>query len=85
MDRPGPARVLFAGHVFWPLLPLFWLLATPETALVFLGAGSIAGGVGVILAGSLLQIMTNNASPEFLARSGDGFRVLFLASLARRC
>ena len=123
VDRYGPARVLFAGHLFWSVIPLFWLLATPETALLYLGAasiiggsgaeaaqnaanklitrtppaekrasyaavsstvGNIAGGIGVMLAGWLLQLMSNRASPEFLLRWGDGFRVLFLVSLALR-
>ena len=123
VDRFGSTRVLFGGHIFWSLLPLFWLLATPETALLNLGIasvlggagaeaarnaanklivrtpppdkrasyaavsstiGSIAGGIGVMLAGTLLQLISDNASPEFLARSGDGFKVIFLASLLLR-
>jgi MFS family permease len=123
VDRYGTARMLFGSHMVWATLPLFWLLATPETALIILGVasivggssssaaqnaanklitrtppadkrasyaavssttGSIAGGLGVMLAGLILQILENNASPVFLANWGDGFKVLFAASLVLR-
>jgi len=32
------------GHLFWALLPLFWIWATPETAVVWLGCSSLLGG-----------------------------------------
>lgn len=123
LDRFGARRVLFGGHLLWSLLPLFWLIATPRSALVVLAVasvfggvgaeaalnaatkvitrtpppeqrpryvavsstvGSIAGGFGVILAGVLLDTITGHASPEFLAISGDGYRVLFVASFVLR-
>ena len=45
VDRHGPRRVLLWGHVFWACLPLFWVLATPASALVWLGCGSLVAGV----------------------------------------
>ncbi|HUV38023.1 MAG TPA: MFS transporter [Planctomycetota bacterium] len=44
VDRVGPKRVLFWGHLFWSVLPLFWVWATPETALVWLSISSVVGG-----------------------------------------
>jgi MFS family permease len=123
VDRYGVKRVLFGGHLFWALLPFFWLIATPEKALVILGAASLisgtgsaaamnaatklvtrmppaesrasyiavssaigntAGGLGVILAGTLLQLLADHASPAFLSWSANGFRALFVLSLALR-
>ncbi len=46
VDRLGPKRVLFGGHFFWSLLPAFWLVATPRTALFWLSFSSILSGVG---------------------------------------
>jgi len=44
VDRAGPRRVLFWGHLFWAFLPGFWLLASPRTALVWLGCASLVSG-----------------------------------------
>ena len=50
VDRVGPRRVLFWGHLFWSLLPAFWIFATPRTALVWLGMGSLVGGTSLTAA-----------------------------------
>jgi MFS family permease len=60
VDRFGVKRVLFGGHLFWATLPLFWLVATPETALVLLGAASLIGGSGTAAA--------LNAATKFVTR-----------------
>ncbi len=46
VDRVGPRRVLGWGHFLWGCLPLFWIVATPSTALFWLGWSSIQGSVG---------------------------------------
>ncbi|KPJ58499.1 MAG: hypothetical protein AMS15_08265 [Planctomycetes bacterium DG_23] len=50
VDRLGPKRVLFGGHFFWGLLPAFWLVATPRTALLWLSFSSILSGVACVAA-----------------------------------
>ncbi len=45
VDTRGVRRALHWGHRLWALLPLFWILATPNTALWWLGAAALLGGV----------------------------------------
>ncbi len=45
IDRCGVKPVLRVGHTFWALLPLFWMLATPRTALLWLAPAAVIGGV----------------------------------------
>jgi len=45
VDRYGVKKMLWWGHRFWALLPLFWLVATPRTALWLLGLASLVGGI----------------------------------------
>jgi len=44
VDQIGPKRVLYWGHLFWAFLPVFWLVASPNTALLLLGLAGILGG-----------------------------------------
>ena len=46
VDRVGPKKVLTWGHFLWGFLPLFWIVATPATALYWLGWSSVQGNVG---------------------------------------
>jgi len=46
VDKAGTRRVLFWGHIFWGILPIFWIVSSPATALVLLGVSSIVGGSG---------------------------------------
>lgn len=46
VDRLGIRKVLIGGHMAWGLLPFFWLMATPATALIWLSISSMIGGVG---------------------------------------
>ncbi|MHC5033807.1 MAG: MFS transporter [Planctomycetota bacterium] len=45
VDRHGVKHMLRWGHAFWAFLPLFWVLATPATALFWLGLAALVGGV----------------------------------------
>jgi MFS family permease len=46
IDRVGVKRVLIASHFCWAILPLFWIVATPATALFWLTVSSAVGGAG---------------------------------------
>lgn len=60
VDRLGPKRMLYWGHMVWASLPLFWVLATPATALAWLTAASLVGGSSSTAA--------NTASNKFITR-----------------
>jgi hypothetical protein len=45
VDRYGVKRMLLVGHLMWAVLPIFWVGATPHTALWWLAASSLIGGV----------------------------------------
>jgi MFS family permease len=60
VDRFGPKRMLFWGHFVWASLPLFWVLATPATALAWLAVASLVGGTSSTTAGT--------ASNKFITR-----------------
>ena len=65
IDRHGVKRVLFGSHIVWSILPLFWLLAGPESALLFIGLGSVFGGVSStagVNAGE--KLMTRMPAPQ---------------------
>ncbi|MCX5758287.1 MAG: MFS transporter, partial [Candidatus Hydrogenedentes bacterium] len=46
VDRVGVKRVLIGSHFLWALLPIFWVFATPATALFWLAVSSALGGSG---------------------------------------
>lgn len=50
IDRRGVKPVLKWGHWLWTLLPMFWLFATPQNAMLVLGISSLVGGVGTTAA-----------------------------------
>ena len=52
IDRIGVKRVLIASHLCWAILPVFWILATPATALFWLAVSSALGGAGCSAAGN---------------------------------
>jgi MFS family permease len=60
VDRLGPVRMLFCGHLVWATLPLFWLLATPASALPWLALASLVGGTSSTAA--------NTASNKYITR-----------------
>ena len=68
VDRAGIKPVLFWGSLFWAMLPLFWLLASPGTALIWLGAGSIVGGTACTAATTAAnKLITRIPPPPFRA------------------
>ena len=68
VDRVGTTRVLFWGHIFWAMLPLFWLVASPRVALLWLGASSLLGGVASTAATTAAsKLITRLPPPEFRA------------------
>lgn len=72
VDRVGPRRVLFYGHLFWALLPLFWIWATPRSAAVWLACSSLVGG-----ASSMAAITAAN---KFITRfPPPGHRAMYVA------
>ena len=46
VDRIGVKRVLIVSHFCWAILPIFWIVATPATALFWLTVSSALGGAG---------------------------------------
>ncbi|TVQ21040.1 MAG: MFS transporter, partial [Spirochaetaceae bacterium] len=46
VDRAGVSRALYGGHILWALLPVFWLISTPQIALVTIALASVFGGLG---------------------------------------
>ena len=50
VDRYGVKRMLFCGHLFWAILPAFWILATPQTALWWLAASALTGSISSLTA-----------------------------------
>lgn len=43
VDRYGPRRVLFWGHLILSFVPLLWIFATPSSALLLLGVFNVIG------------------------------------------
>ncbi len=60
VDRLGVRRVLLVSHFFWGILPLFWIVATPRTALFWLTINSALGGAASSAA--------TNAANKFILR-----------------
>jgi len=46
VDTSGVKRTLLWGYALWAVIPLFWIPATPATALFWLGLGAVASGIG---------------------------------------
>ncbi len=65
VDRYGIKRMLLLGYFFWSLLPAIWLLATPSTALLWVGLGSLFGGVFPAAANNAgVKLVTRFPRPE---------------------
>jgi len=65
VDRWGCRRILLIGHVGWAFLPLFWLLATPRTAVLWLSIQSVVSGVFATAASNAgMKLVTRFPPPE---------------------
>jgi len=68
VDRLGVKRIIFFGHLTWAFLPAMWLMARPETALLWLGAGSLISGVACSAANTAAnKLVTRVPPPELRA------------------
>jgi MFS family permease len=68
VDRYGVRRTLRWGHGAWAVLPLFWILARPSTALYWLAASSVTAGLAVTLAAnSATKLITRLPRAEHVA------------------
>ncbi len=68
VDRLGVKRIIFCGHLVWAFLPAMWLMARPETALYWLGAGSLISGVACSAANTAAnKLVTRVPPPELRA------------------
>ena len=75
VDRLGVRRVLIVGHFFWGILPLFWIVATPRTAIFWLCINSAFGGAAASAA--------VNASNKYILRAPPrSQRAMYLAVTA---
>ncbi len=65
VDRYGIKRMLLLGHTFWSLLPAIWLLATPSTAILWIGLASLVGGIFPAAANNAgIKLVTRFPRPE---------------------
>ncbi len=68
VDRHGVKRIIFWGHLVWAFLPAMWLMASPETAIYWLGAGSLISGVACSAANTAAnKLVTRVPPPELRA------------------
>ncbi len=65
IDRLGVKPVLILSHFIWAILPGFWVIATPGTALFWLGICFLLGGGGSAAAVNAgIKMMTRVPPPE---------------------
>ena len=65
VDRFGVKRMLMLGYFFWALLPSIWVLATPRTAILWVGVASLVGGVFPAAANNAgIKLVTRFRPPE---------------------
>jgi MFS family permease len=65
VDRWGCRRILLIGHLGWSLLPVCWLCATPQTAVLWLSLQSVIGGIFATAANNAgMKLVTRFRGPE---------------------
>jgi predicted MFS family arabinose efflux permease len=65
IDRFGIKRMLLLGYFFWATLPLLWMLATPRTAVYWIGLQSVIGGAFSAAANNAgVKLVTRFPAPE---------------------
>ena len=72
VDRAGAKKVLFWGHLFWTTLPIYWFLATPDTALFWIGVSSVVGGISTTAAINAANKIITRLPPQ-------GNRAMYIA------
>jgi MFS family permease len=63
VDRFGTRPVLYWGHMAWALFPVFWLAATPRTALVMIAIASAIAGVSCTAASTAANKLVVRVPP----------------------
>jgi MFS family permease len=72
VDRVGPKKVIYWAYLLWATNPLFWILATPRTAAIWICGSSIVGGIAVTAAA--------NATTKLVTRfPAPGQRAMYIA------
>jgi MFS family permease len=66
VDRLGVKRILLWGHLTWAFLPAAWLMATPDNALYWLGAGSLISGIACSAANTAANKLVTRVPPPEL-------------------
>jgi MFS family permease len=63
VDGLGVRRILLVGHLGWATLPLFWVGATPGTALGWLAGSNLVGGTFSTAAGTAANKLVTRLPP----------------------
>ena len=63
VDALGIRRILLVGHLGWGTLPLYWIAATPRTALGWLAASSLVGGTFATAANTAANKLVTRLPP----------------------
>jgi MFS family permease len=65
VDRWGVRKVLFISHALWSVVPVFWLFAVPETAILWVGLSNVVLGTAQLTANNVsVKLVTRFPSPE---------------------
>ncbi len=64
VDKRGIKTVLWWAHRLWALLPAFWIMATPDSALWWLGAAALTGGISVNAAYTASNKLVTRLPPQ---------------------
>jgi MFS family permease len=65
VDRFGVKRMLTLAHLFWATVPIFWLLATPATAVFWVGFAGVVGSVSsTAAANASVKLVTRFPAPD---------------------
>lgn len=63
VDGLGIRKVLLGGHLGWGTLPLFWVAATPRTALGWLAGSNLVGGTFATAANTAANKLVTRLPP----------------------
>jgi MFS family permease len=96
VDGLGIRRVLLVGHLGWGTLPLFWIAATPGTAIGWLAGSNLVGGTFATAANTAANKLVTRLPPpsartmyiavsSTLASAMGGLGSMVAAGLLRAC